>query len=56
MFPATIPLLLTILFVAFHLYYEFKYGARTIIIGFSLSSFLILLNFGIHLSTGEVFH
>jgi hypothetical protein len=56
MFPATLPLLFTVIFVAFHLYFEFKHGARAIIIGFSLTSFLILLNFGIHLSTGEVFH
>ncbi len=45
LFPATIPFLLTLIFVALHLKFKFKHGARIIVILFLFTVFLIVLNF-----------
>lgn len=44
-FPAAIPLLITLFYTLLHLWFKFKNGARNIIVLFSLTAFLILLNF-----------
>ena len=45
LYPATIPLIVTILYVILHLKLSFKKGARNIIILFSFTTFLMLANF-----------
>lgn len=49
-FPATIPLILTFVIALMHLYFKWKKGPGLIIGLFSLSSVLILINFGIKIS------
>jgi len=44
-FPATIPLIVTLLFTLFHLQFKFRKGAMIIIVLFSLTALLMLLNF-----------
>lgn len=44
-FPAAIPLLITLFYTLLHLWFKFKNGARNIIVLFSFTAFLILLNF-----------
>lgn len=56
MFPATIPLLLTFIYTLLHLRFKFTNGASWVLGFFSLSVVLIVVNFSIKLSTGEVFH
>jgi hypothetical protein len=45
LFPAAIPLFITLFYTLLHLSFKFKNGARNIIVLFSLTAFLILLNF-----------
>lgn len=45
LFPATIPILLTILITGLHLYFKWKHGARIIVVIFSLSALLMLVSF-----------
>ncbi len=44
-FPATIPLFITLIYTFLHLWFKFKNGARNIVVLFSLTAFLIVLNF-----------
>ena len=45
LYPAAIPLLITIVYTILHLRYKYKRGARNIVILFSFTVFLILANF-----------
>lgn len=45
MFPATIPVCLTFLFCAYHLFFKVKNGHKLIVGLFSISSILIVGNF-----------
>lgn len=45
LFPATIPIILTFLFLLFHLKFNFKHGAKILILLFSTSAFLMLISF-----------
>ncbi len=49
MFPALLPLLITIIYLILHLKFKFNSGARTIVILFSLSAALMIANFIIKL-------
>jgi hypothetical protein len=42
--------------LSLHLIFKFKHGAKAILISFLITVALILLNYGIKLSTGTVFH
>ncbi|TNE98245.1 MAG: DUF2752 domain-containing protein [Bacteroidetes bacterium] len=55
MFPALLPMLFLVIFVPLHLKFKFKNGARIILVSFSLSALLMILNYGIKLSNGTVF-
>lgn len=56
MFPATIPLVLTFLYSLLHLKFKFSHGATRVLTMFSISALLIVINYTLKLSTGEVFH
>ncbi|MES2589374.1 MAG: DUF2752 domain-containing protein [Bacteroidota bacterium] len=45
LFPATIPLIATLILLLLHLKFKFKHGAYSLVALFSLSVFLILFNF-----------
>jgi hypothetical protein len=45
LFPALIPLILTVILLFSHLFFQFKQGARFITISFVFSAALILVNF-----------
>ncbi len=45
LFPATIPLIATLIFAILHLQFKFRKGAKIIIVLFSLTALLILINF-----------
>jgi hypothetical protein len=45
LFPATIPLFVTLLFTVMHLKFKFRKGAKIIIVLFALSAGLMVLNF-----------
>lgn len=49
LFPATIPLIATIILLLLHLKFKFRHGAYSLVVFFSLSVFLILFNFFIKL-------
>ncbi|MBL1279605.1 MAG: DUF2752 domain-containing protein [Fluviicola sp.] len=55
MFPATIPFLLTIIFLLLHLIFKFKHGSRVIVILFILTVSLIVANFIVKLMNGSAF-
>jgi hypothetical protein len=44
-FPAAIPLLITLFYTLLHLWFKFKNGARNIIVLFSLTAFLMITKF-----------
>jgi hypothetical protein len=50
LFPATIPLLLTFLLTALHLYFKWKHGAWIIVGCFSLSALLMIISFVIKIA------
>ena len=45
LFPALFPLLFTFIYLFSHLKFNFKNGAKVIVISFSISALLMLLNF-----------
>lgn len=45
--PALFPFLLTILLLIFHLKFDFKHGARLIVMGFVLTTSAILIQYGV---------
>lgn len=45
LYPATLPLLLTFIYTIAHLIFKYSKGARNIIILFSTTVFIIILNF-----------
>ncbi|MGQ9847335.1 MAG: DUF2752 domain-containing protein [Bacteroidales bacterium] len=45
LFPALIPLILMFVFLAFHLKFQFKYGARILTFWFILNTALIIINY-----------
>jgi hypothetical protein len=47
--PSLIPLLATLLFTVFHLRFQFKNGATTIVFLFVISSSLMIVNFVVKL-------
>lgn len=51
LFPATIPIMFTVLFLILHLVFKFKYGARVLVISFSTSAATMLIAYGIKLAT-----
>jgi hypothetical protein len=51
LFPATIPLILTILLVALHLKFKFKNGAKAITILFCSTSIIMVVSFIFKIST-----
>lgn len=56
MFPATIPLVFTFIFLLFHLRYQFYFGAKTLVYSFSLSAVLILVNYAVKFNHFEHLH
>ena len=56
LFPALIPFIALILFTGLHFIFNFKHGARVILVLFVLCIFLMLLNFVIKLINGSAFH
>ena len=44
-FPALIPLCFTFVFLICHLIFKYKHGAKVLIISFSISGLLMLVNF-----------
>lgn len=56
MFPAAIPLIVTLILLVLHLYFRFKRGAQYILFSFSFTALLIVVNFSLKLANGEVFH
>lgn len=56
MFPATLPLVATFILALLHIKFNYSKGALWIVSLFSLSAFLMVVNFSIKLSSGEVFH
>lgn len=52
LFPALIPLLFTLLYLTLHLIFKFKHGARVIVISFSITASLMLINFIFKLISG----
>lgn len=51
LFPATIPLILTSLLVAFHLKFKFKNGAKVITVFFGSSAVIMVVSFVVKIST-----
>ena len=45
LFPATIPFLITLVILIFHLRFKWKHGARFIVWSFAASAFLIASNY-----------
>ncbi|MBL4862067.1 MAG: DUF2752 domain-containing protein [Crocinitomicaceae bacterium] len=56
LFPATIPFLLTILFLTVHLFFKFKHGARALVWLFASTTGLIVLNYTVKLMNCSAFH
>jgi hypothetical protein len=46
-YPALLPLLFTFLLLVLHLVFKFEHGARWLVISFSITAFLIAINFSI---------
>lgn len=55
LFPATIPLIFTFVFLGFHLWKRYEHGARILLISYCLSAGLIVLNYAIKIADGQVF-
>ncbi len=55
MFPALIPFLLTITVLILHLIFKLKNGAKLIIVLFSTTAILIVVNYLFKIYTGTVF-
>lgn len=51
-FPALLPFLFTLVFTVLHLFFKFKNGARIIVIAFSITVFIMLLNYGVKVFNG----
>lgn len=51
LFPATIPLIITLFIVAFHLKFKFKNGAKTITILFGSSAIIMVVSFVVKITT-----
>lgn len=54
LFPATIPILFTFVFLILHLIFKFKWGARTLIISFATSAGLMLISYVMRLSSNHL--
>lgn len=50
LFPAAIPILATFLFLALHLWFKYKHGARIITILFSFSAALMIISYIVKIS------
>jgi hypothetical protein len=53
-YPPLLPILLTFVFMCFHLIFEFKSGAKILIYGYSISAGLIVINYLIKIICGGV--
>jgi hypothetical protein len=56
MYPPTIPFLLTLLFLAGHLIFKVRKGAKIVVWLFASTASLIVINCTIKMITGSVFH
>jgi hypothetical protein len=54
LFPATIPLILTGFILILHLKFKWKNGARLIVVFFSISALLIVVNYLLRFASGIV--
>ncbi len=43
--PALLPFLITVVMLLFHLKFDFKHGARSIVIGFAFTTVLMVVNY-----------
>jgi hypothetical protein len=53
--PSALPIMFMLIFLALHLKFQFKHGARIITILFILSSAIIVVNYILKLSNGSAF-
>lgn len=56
MYPPLIPLLFVVVFTFMHLLFKFKNGHQLIVVTFSLSVLLMIVNFGFKWYHGTIFH
>lgn len=56
MYPPLIPLLFVVVLTFIHFFAPFKNGHRLIVIGFSFSALVMIVNFGVKWYTGAIFH
>ena len=54
-FPAAIPFLLTILMTCIHLFFKLKNGAKYILILFSSTAAIMVINYIIKILNGDIF-